>query len=95
MTYDATEIKPNLTMDFFISSKQQIKLKFQWVGINADESNAFLISNPGGLSPLIRTSDDDLDDFTVSRLTAQIRYRWEIVPLSDLFLVYTLSLIHI
>ena len=89
VTYDATEIKPSLTMDFFISSKQQIKLKFQWVGINADESNAFLISNPRGLSPLIRTSVDDLDDFTVSRLTAQIRYRWEIGPLSDLFLVYT------
>jgi hypothetical protein len=28
-------------------------------------------------------------DFTLSRLTTQLRYRWEIGPLSDLFLVYT------
>ena len=28
-------------------------------------------------------------DFAISRLTAQLRYRWEIGPLSDLFVVYT------
>ncbi len=29
------------------------------------------------------------EDFTISRLTAQLRYRWQIAPLSDLFVVYT------
>ena len=29
------------------------------------------------------------EDFALSRLTSQIRYRWEIGPLSDFFLVYT------
>ncbi|MCZ6854394.1 MAG: hypothetical protein O7G86_10800, partial [Gammaproteobacteria bacterium] len=29
------------------------------------------------------------EDFTLSRLTVQFRYRWEIGPLSDLFVVYT------
>ena len=28
-------------------------------------------------------------DFALSRLTSQLRYRWEIGPLSDLFIVYT------
>jgi hypothetical protein len=28
-------------------------------------------------------------DFALSRLTSQLRYRWEIGPLSDLFVVYT------
>ena len=32
---------------------------------------------------------EDNEDFTLSRLTAQFRYRWEIGPLSDLFIVYT------
>jgi len=27
-------------------------------------------------------------DFTVSIVTAQIRYRWEIAPLTDFYLVY-------
>ena len=29
------------------------------------------------------------DDFAISRMNLQVRYRWEIAPLSDLFLVYT------
>ena len=29
------------------------------------------------------------EDFAISRLVAQLRYRWEIGPLSDLFVVYT------
>ena len=33
--------------------------------------------------------DGPTDDFALSRLTAQLRYRWEIAPLSDLFIVYT------
>ena len=37
---------------------------------------------------LQRAPGDVRNDFTVSRLTAQLRYRWEIGPLSDLFLVY-------
>jgi len=29
------------------------------------------------------------DDFSVSELNFQLRYRWQIAPLSDLFVVYT------
>jgi len=32
---------------------------------------------------------DSSRDFNISRLTFQARYRWQIAPLSDLFLVYT------
>jgi hypothetical protein len=28
-------------------------------------------------------------NFSISRLNVQLRYRWEIAPLSDLFVVYT------
>ena len=31
----------------------------------------------------------DSSDFSISRATLQLRYRWEIAPLSDLFVVYT------
>ena len=39
--------------------------------------------------PAPRTQPDY--DFTVSMLTAQLRYRWEIAPLTDLYLVYNLG----
>jgi hypothetical protein len=31
----------------------------------------------------------EADDFSVSQLNFQIRYRWQIAPLSDLYIVYT------
>ena len=89
-SYDAFEVQPNLSMDFFISSKQQLRLKLQWVGIDANQSHFWSIPEGiGELVPRFKDLSDSADDFTVSRLTAQLRYRWEIGPLSDLFLVYT------
>ena len=43
----------------------------------------------GELAPAQRTRPDH--DFTVSMLTAQVRYRWEIAPLTDFYLVYNLG----
>ena len=34
-------------------------------------------------------SDANLIDFSVSQVSLQARYRWELAPLSDLFVVYT------
>ena len=89
-SFDAVEIQPNLSMNFFISAKQQLRLKLQWVGIEADERQFWSVQDGvGDLVPRYKDLSDPTDDFTVSRLTAQVRYRWEIGPLSDLFLVYT------
>ena len=89
-SYDALEVRPVLSMNFFISSKQQLNLKFQWIGIDANESHFWSIDKGArDLVPRFKDLSDPTDDFTVSRLTAQVRYRWEIGPLSDLFIVYT------
>ena len=89
-SYDALEIRPMLSMNYFISSKQQLSLKFQWIGIDANESHFWSIKEGvKDLIPRFKDVSDPTDDFTVSRLTAQVRYRWEIGPLSDLFIVYT------
>ena len=89
-SYDASELRPRLAMNFFISSKQQLSLKLQWAGIDADQSHFWLVQDTvGDLIPRYKDLSDPTDDFTVSRLTAQVRYRWEIGPLSDLYLVYT------
>ena len=89
-SFDAVEVQPNLSMNFFISAKQQLRLKLQWAGVEADQSHFWSIEKEvGTLVPRFKDLSDPTDDFTVSRLTAQLRYRWEIGPLSDLFLVYT------
>ena len=88
--FNAFNIMPSVSMDYFISAKQQLSLKLQWVGINADESEYWTVPDVAGrLLPRTKMDLDPKDDFTVSQMTVQLRYRWEIAPLSDLFIVYT------
>ena len=88
--FNSFSLLPSLSADYFITSKQQLSLKLQWVGINADESKYWSVpESPGRLLSRNRMVSDSKDDFTVSQMTAQLRYRWEIAPLSDLFIVYT------
>lgn len=88
-TYEAEVWQPRVELDYFFTAKQQFRLSMQWVGIKAFESNRYQV--PIGDGDLIRLPPDPSDDrdFSISRLVFQARYRWEIAPLSDLFLVYT------
>ena len=89
-TFRGSSWSPNLTFDFFPTARQQFRIAFQWVAIDAVERDFFTI--PGAAGRLIereKTPGDESDSFTVSRVNLQVRYRWEIAPLSDLFLVYT------
>jgi hypothetical protein len=88
--FDAIELAPTMSMDFFITAKQQLRMTLQWAGINADESEFYTVpQSPGDLLTRVKDPAAGPDDFTISRLTTQLRYRWEIGPLSDLFVVYT------
>ena len=89
-TFEANEWAPRLSMDYFITAKQQLRFSMQWTGIKAFE-NRFYQVDATGLNDLKKTGDvtTGSDDFTISRMSFQARYRWEIAPLSDLFFVYT------
>jgi len=89
-TFESLEWAPRLDMDYFINAKQQLRFSLQWTGIKAFE-NEFYQVDPYGVEELIRTGKTTArsDNFTVSRMSFQARYRWEIAPLSDLFFVYT------
>lgn len=90
--YYSEQLSHLFSFDFFISAKQQFRATLQWTGINATERDYWHIPDSDQISKLEASIDDpdpDSDGFTISRLTAQVRYRWEIAPLSDLFIVYT------
>lgn len=88
--YDAIHIQPKIAMDIFLSARQQLRFSLQWVGIKARAQDLYRI--PEGDGSLVKITDgieQPTFDFTISRLITQLRYRWEIAPLSDLFIVYT------
>ncbi len=89
-SFEGHQWSPNLELNYFISNWQQLRLRVQWNALKAFEDR-FWQSNPNVLQALqpVAKPDNDPDDFVVSRMTLQARYRWEIAPLSDLFLVYT------
>lgn len=88
-TFNGTQWQPQLSLDFYPTSRQQIRLSMQWVGIRALEDRFYVL--PDGTTGLIEVADPtiDTDDFSISQLNFQVRYRWQIAPLSDLFIVYT------
>ena len=89
-SFEATQWSPSLTMDYFLSAKQQLRFSMQWTGLKAFEDR-FLSVNPDDLEKLRIVNKPNItsDNFVISRMTFQARYRWEIAPLSDLFVVYT------
>jgi hypothetical protein len=86
-TYDAIEWRPEFTVDYFFSARQQLRAAMQWVGVKASEQQFYTIRFDGDL--VQRPTPLDSEDFAVSNMVFQLRYRWEIAPLSDLFVVYT------
>lgn len=87
--FDAEEWGPELKMDFFLSARQELRLKLQWIGIKAFEDKHYLIPETPGDLEEIEKPNTEPDDFSISSLNFQVRYRWQIAPLSDIFLVYT------
>lgn len=88
-TYAASYWQPRIELDYFFSAKQQFRLALQWVGIKAREEERWRIpAGDGSLERDLRTQSGTRD-FNISSLSFQLRYRWELAPLSDLFVVYT------
>ncbi len=80
---------PKFSFDYFASARHHLRLVFQWVGIRAQENEFYELEEDGtNLIPVLKPPGPP-DDFSLSELSFQLRYRWQIAPLSDLFVVYT------
>ena len=85
--YHGSEWQPKIDVSWFMAAKHQLRLSMQWAGVRAREEGFFAVPiGDGDLIPAARTLPDH--DFGLSIITAQLRYRWEIAPLTDLFVVY-------
>jgi len=87
--FQGKQWQPELNLEFFPNSKQQIRLAMQWIGIRANEERFFTLPTDSTILVEGPKPPGDSDDFSISQLNFQIRYRWQIAPLSDLFVVYT------
>jgi hypothetical protein len=88
-TFLAEQWQPEFSLEYFPSALQQFRVSLQWVGIRAEEDAFYVL--PADDTDLVAgpKPPGPTDDFSLSQLNFQIRYRWQIAPLSDLFIVYT------
>ena len=85
--FHGADWQPSMKFNWFLTANHQLRLSLQWAGVRVEERGFYAVPEGGGrLTSAPRTLDNH--DFTVSLLTTQLRYRWEIAPLTDLYLVY-------
>lgn len=77
------------SVEYFFSARQQIRASVQWVAIRAKENAFYRISPEPDDLIRVEKPPGPSDDFAISNIAFQLRYRWELAPLSDLFVVYT------
>lgn len=83
--YSRRNISGNVTVNWFPAEKNEVRLNAQWLTIDADSGQAYHIGTRGRLVK----DDETLDDFAKINFGLQVRYCYEIAPLSDLYVVYS------
>ena len=78
----------NLRIGVFFTARAHLSLNAHWVAIKAFESRRYSVSGETYLTETARDTGETGRAFAVSDLVVQARYRWEIAPMSDLFIVY-------
>lgn len=83
-SFDGREWHFNAGLDWSIGSKQELRIKLQALAIDAQLRQAWRVDAAGNAI----ASTDPIGDFSLRNLGFQIRYRYELAPLSYLYVVY-------
>jgi hypothetical protein len=82
--FERRELDFNAGLDWTIGSRQELRVKLQAIALDADLRQAYRVGATGHAL----ATDDLVEDFSVRNLGFQIRYRYELAPLSYLYVVY-------
>ncbi len=74
----------NFDLNWFPGARHELRLKTQWLGIEAHSPQPYRIGEGGRLVE----SRDEVDAFTSNSFGVQLRYRYEFAAQRELYLVY-------
>ena len=83
-SFDKREASINAGINWIITGRQELRLRLQAIALNARSRQGYRIDGAGHAI----ASDEPVEDFSVRNLALQIRYRYELAPLSYLYVVY-------
>ena len=83
-SFDGRTIGIDSGVNWNFGNKQELRVKLQTLAVGAKLRQAYEINPEGRAIP----TDEQVDGLGVANLGFQIRYRYEIAPLSNLYIVY-------
>jgi hypothetical protein len=83
--YDRKLLNTSLDFNANFSQRQELRFRLQWIAIDAQANNQYQLNTDGNL----QLTGNEINDFSLSNTALQIRYRYEVAPLSNIFIVYT------
>ena len=84
-TFRSRQIGINAGAQWSAGTRHELRVKLESIALDAGAKQAWRL-RPGGS---LTASNDPLDDFSLRRLGFQMRYRYELRPLSYLYVVYS------
>ena len=78
------ELSFDAGLNWTVGSKQELRVKLQAIGLKGRLNQGYRVE-PGGKTV---AANDPIDDIDVRNLGFQIRYRYELAPLSYIYVVY-------
>lgn len=82
--YEQRSLELDSGFDWSIDGRQELRLKLQAIGLDAGLRGGYVVDANGRAV----ASDEPVGSFGVRNLGLQIRYRYELAPLSYLYVVY-------
>lgn len=83
-TFRSNQLQLNGGMQWTISSRQELRIKLETIALDAHAQQAWRVAADG--TPV--ATNDPVSDFNLRNLGFQIRYRYELAPLSNIYVAY-------
>ena len=83
-SFASRETSLNAGFNWTLTRRQELRLRLQAIALKARLRQPYRIDSAGNAI----ASDEPVDDISVRNLAVQIRYRFELAPLSHLYVVY-------
>ncbi len=83
-TFRSNQLQLNGGVQWTINAKQELRVKLETIALDAHLRQAWRVAPDG--TPV--ASNEPVSDFSLRNLGFQIRYRYELAPLSNLYIAY-------
>jgi len=83
-TFRSNELSLNAGTTWLIDNQQELRVRLEAIGLDAHSRQAYRVAPDGEPVPV----DEVIPDFALRNLGFQVRYRYELAPLSYLYISY-------